>query len=134
MDTPPYFGFFFLSKQSFLNTLYLNSQKQTCTCTVHFNQHLEKKIKQTKIMSESGWGQPPSKYSQFQKCLKSRLSQHFSKMSEIVPWGWEWGATFLGYCPKFSFLFSDASSSHIAQACLTVVFLIFLNQSFSETC
>ena len=30
--------------------LYLNSQKQMCTRTVHFNQHLEEKIKQNKII------------------------------------------------------------------------------------
>ena len=30
--------------------LYLNIQKQTCAHAVHFNQKLEKKIKQNKIM------------------------------------------------------------------------------------
>ena len=30
--------------------LYLNIQKQTCAHAVHFNQKLEKKIKQDKIM------------------------------------------------------------------------------------
>ena len=30
--------------------LYLNIQKQTCARAVHFNQKLEKKIKQNKIM------------------------------------------------------------------------------------
>ena len=43
---------------------YLNSQKQTCARRVHFNQQLEKKIKQNKIMLYMNSQYNPVKLSQ----------------------------------------------------------------------